>query len=202
MTPSTAYGCAAATSMASAMSRHSSTSKPPRISLVSTNGPSVTTTSPRRTRTTRASRWCASGSPVIRTPRSSIVVTHLPPSAVSPGPSTGSVSRHTNIRNLMTLPLSRRPLLTVSTGGREGNRQRRKTSSSALTRSGEQQLALLLVRGHRGGRLELGPGLSEASQLEQQVPANRRQQVVPLEHRVRPEVVDDRQPSRGAGSHR
>jgi hypothetical protein len=57
-------GHSAAMASASSMSATSSTMKPPRISLVSTNGPSVTVTRPPRRRTVRASREPPSSSPL------------------------------------------------------------------------------------------------------------------------------------------
>jgi hypothetical protein len=66
--PNLATGCLAATSTASPMLEHSITSYPAICSLVSANGPSLTSVSPSRTRTTAVSRIGRSGPPSSRTP--------------------------------------------------------------------------------------------------------------------------------------
>ena len=55
ISPTRAIGCFAATSIASSRSAHSTMSNPRHLSFVSTNGPSVSSTSPSRTRTVVAS---------------------------------------------------------------------------------------------------------------------------------------------------
>src|ERR1700761_5984077 len=74
--PIRATGCLPATSIASSRSAHSRMSKPAISSLVSANGPSVSTTSPPRTRTVVALSLRCSSWPRTRTPRPSISSTH------------------------------------------------------------------------------------------------------------------------------
>src|SRR6185312_3954994 len=74
--PNLAIGCFDATSIASSRFAQSMMSKPPTYSFVSTNGPSVTSVSPSRTRTVVASDGGRSRSPVSRMSRRSISSTH------------------------------------------------------------------------------------------------------------------------------
>ena len=85
--PNRATGCLAATSIASSGPEHSITSYPAICSFVSANGPSLTSTSPPRTRTVAASRTGRSGAPSRRMLRRSISATQdsvaLPTAALS-----------------------------------------------------------------------------------------------------------------------
>ena len=93
--PNAAIGWAAAISTASSMLAASIRSKPPTASLVSANGPSVTSRCPSRRRTDRARRGGASWSPIVQAPRARRSSSHGNDSfsaGSAPGAGTGSVS--------------------------------------------------------------------------------------------------------------
>ena len=107
MRPNRAIGCRLATSIASSRSRQSSTSKPAIHSFDSVNGPSVTRSSPPRTRTSVASSTGRSRSPITRSPRASTSATHSPmlSSSGTNGSASGSVA--TNIMYRIRSPSHR-----------------------------------------------------------------------------------------------
>src|SRR4051794_26703631 len=91
MQPSFVVGCAAATATAASRSGHSTTSYPAICSLVSANGPSVTTLRPSLTRTVVASVVGRSRAPSSTTPRAVISLIHSVSSSSTEAGS-GSVS--------------------------------------------------------------------------------------------------------------
>src|SRR5439155_20884185 len=91
--PDRAPGIRVASSIASSMSLHSTRKNPPNCSVVSANGPSVTSVSPFRTRTVVADVVPCSSSPPLTTPRLAFSFTNESyPAMISFLVSSGSVS--------------------------------------------------------------------------------------------------------------
>src|SRR6185295_7284187 len=79
------------------------------------------------------------------------------------------------------------------------------SSSRALPRSPcpvSEHLTLARVRGERRGALELGTRLLQPTELLQEVAARGGEERVLAERRLVAEVIDDREPGRGAERHR
>src|SRR5215813_162947 len=65
----------------------------------------------------------------------------------------------------------------------------------------EEKLALAFIARERGGPLELGAGLLEATELAEEIAAHAGQEVVGFERRRRGQLVDAFQPSSWTGQH-